>query len=157
MAALLYFAVKSLDDIIGANKPPMFLWELIEGQAGIQIAAQTIHDSRINPFIFGDKGGCLFSFFAVDLIEEFGTDLLLLLFGDAAQHVLHFVLDAPLPFGPGKLVLDSVEYGFAAVCNPQIDLLDATVFQVVQETFPSFLVLTISDGGIPIFGYHGNY
>lgn len=42
MAAHLYFAIESLDDIVDANKLPMFLWELVDSQAGLQIAAQTI-------------------------------------------------------------------------------------------------------------------
>lgn len=149
MAALFDFTKEALDDVVGANKFPMFFGELVEGQTGGQIAAQTIHGGGINPFIF-DHEGCrsLFGFFAVVLVEdrlEFGIDLVLLFLGDVAQDILHFVLDTALAFGGGELVLDGVDHGFTTIGDPQINLLDTAVFQVIHQILPRFLVFTIAD------------
>lgn len=49
----------------------MFFWELVERQARLQIALETIDGGGINPFIFGHEGCCsLFRFFAVGLVKN---------------------------------------------------------------------------------------
>ena len=95
MRATLDFPEKPLDDIIGANGLPVFLWIRIEGQAGLQISLQTSNGRRIHRLILLDKSRHrLISRLPIFLLEQgfqFWLELLLLFRRDIAEHVVHFM------------------------------------------------------------------
>ncbi len=57
MTAPLDFTEQAFDDVGGTLVPVVFFWKVIEGQASLQIAAQTSYGARVESFILGDKCG----------------------------------------------------------------------------------------------------
>ena len=140
MATLFDFLKKAFDGIGCADEPPVFLGKEIKGQAFGQITAETIAGGQVGLLILEEKRSRrLLGLFQIVLIEngsQFRIDLLLLLGGDVAQDVLHFVPNAALAFGVQKLVLNGVDHGFAAIANPQVHRLQSPIFAVRQQGFP---------------------
>lgn len=115
MGTLFDLTKQPLNDVGSANERPMLLREAVEGQTGIPIAVQALNGGGIDLLIFGDEGNhFLIGFLTAGLIEdgfEFWTNLLLLFFGDLAQHIVHFVFDTPLALGVENF--SSMAFGMA--------------------------------------------
>ena len=100
--------------------------EAVKGKTGIAVAAQTFDGGGIGFFIFdAEDRQKLVSLGAALLIEnrfELRLDSVILLFGHAAQDIIHFVDDAALALRGGKLGRNGIAHCLIAVCDPKIDL-----------------------------------
>src|SRR5712692_4847089 len=119
----------------------------IQGQAGLQITPQARNSGRIHFLILLDKSGHgLISRWPIFLREQGAQlwfELLLLLGGHVAQHVVHFVNDTALTSGVGELIRDGIKHGLVAIADPEINRFDASLFEIVQQVFPSLLIFSI--------------
>lgn len=133
------------DHIGGANRLPMCLREVVEGQAGGLVTLEALDRAGISRGILGDEGRPgLLGLCPRVLVEnglEFGLELGALGLRDVAQDVCQLMLATALPLGGGELERDGVEHRLMTSGDPQIDRLHPTLLEIVQQAFPGPLIL----------------
>src|SRR5207244_6091101 len=119
-----------------------------EGPTGVLIAPQTCDRRCIDGAVLFDKS-ChgLISRLSILLIEQslqFWCELLLLLIGNIAEHVIHLMHHTALSSRGGKFLRDGIEHGLVAITDPEVNGFDPSLFEVFQQVFPSLLIFSIA-------------
>lgn len=143
------FSEKSLDDIVGAKRLPVLFGKRVEGQAGVEIALQTLDGRWIDVLILLDEGSHrlirLCSPFLRKQGFQFRFDLVALFGRNITEHVFHRVHHTALPFGGGECGPDGAQHGLTSVADPQVKLLHPSILEILSEILPGLLILSVPD------------
>ena len=126
MIAFLDLLKEPFCDVVGADGLPVRWGEAVKGETSLTVTPETLDSSWIGFLILGTKGSQqLVSLLPTLLIKdgfEFGLHSVVLLFGNVAKDIIHFVDDAALALRGGKLGRNRIQHRLVAVCDPEIHL-----------------------------------
>ncbi len=136
------FSKEPLDDIVGADRLPVFFWIGIKGQADLHIALQACHGGRIDcSILLNQRGHGLISSLPIFLLEQgfhFRFELFLLLGRDITEDVIQLVNHTALTSRIWDLRGDGGEHRLGAITDPQVNRFDAPLLQVFRaSSFPA--------------------